>query len=136
VVSLPFTARIAEHVLKRAQRLFALLGHGMDQRSRSAVAFLAIFMLNQALTTVWCTFCRRHPPSMQLSAFSSALPKVLRTHQFFNILTCELSSRHSPVHFANHFPRSSRKPAETYFHPESHFTPKNAEFRARACFHP
>ena len=38
--------------------------------------------------------------------------------------------------FVDSFPRSSRDPAETYFHPECHFTPKNAEFRARACFHP
>ena len=55
--------------------------HQIDQRSRSARSPLlfAIFVWNRALATGWYTFCRPH------------LPKVFRTHQFFNVLQIELS---------------------------------------------
>ena len=72
-------------------------------------------MWNQALATLWCTFCRPHlPKAFRTLTFWSAnralvavsctfcrphLPKVLRPHHFCDF-ECKQSSRHSPVYFS------------------------------------
>ena len=72
------------------------------QKWLETLSFFTFFMWSRALATVSRTFCRPN------------LPKVLRAPQFFNIFQVEIElSLQSCAHFVDHFPRSSRAPAET-----------------------
>ena len=64
----------------------AALTMGTVPRFSERARFLCFFLWSRALATVSCTFCRLHRPI------------VFHTWQFFNVLKCKSSSRHSPVH--------------------------------------